>query len=143
VAAAVTTNAPAAVTPSEALSPSPTESYGCVPHDNHWDCEGPISASSGSSVTSVDNSATSGGISASSGGSSASSGGSAVLAPSPTASYGCEPHDGHWHCDGARSTTGGSTRTTGTVSVAQFTGAAERLGSGAFAGLGLAAYFFI
>jgi hypothetical protein len=38
------------------LSPSPTESVGCVAHGNHWDCDGP--ASTGSIITSVVPSAT-------------------------------------------------------------------------------------
>ncbi|KAF8539513.1 hypothetical protein BDD12DRAFT_90875 [Trichophaea hybrida] len=38
------------------LSPSPTESVGCVAHGSHWDCEGP--ASTGSIISSAVASAT-------------------------------------------------------------------------------------
>lgn len=34
-----------------ALAPSPTESYGCEPHGDHWHCEGAISASSTAAPT--------------------------------------------------------------------------------------------
>ncbi len=36
------------------LKPSPTESYGCEPHGDHWHCEGPITASvSGSGLSTL------------------------------------------------------------------------------------------
>ncbi|KAF6795385.1 hypothetical protein CSOJ01_13448 [Colletotrichum sojae] len=50
----------------------------------------------------------------------------AVLAPSPTASWGCEPHGDHWHCEGSRATTAAAAGTTLTTSVsAATTSAAE------------------
>ncbi|EGS17078.1 uncharacterized protein CTHT_0074060 [Thermochaetoides thermophila DSM 1495] len=39
---------------SVSLAPSPTESYGCHPHGDHWHCEGPRTAlSSGTGVTTL------------------------------------------------------------------------------------------
>ena len=36
------------------LKPSPTESYGCEPHGDHWHCEGPVTASvSGSGLSTL------------------------------------------------------------------------------------------
>ncbi|KAK4135894.1 hypothetical protein BT67DRAFT_440770 [Trichocladium antarcticum] len=64
------------------LKPSPTESYGCEPHGDHWHCQGAITASTAPSA-------------------SPSAHGTASLKPSPTESYGCEPHGDHWHCQGA------------------------------------------
>ncbi|KAG4420111.1 hypothetical protein IFR04_006770 [Cadophora malorum] len=61
------------------LAPSPTESVGCVPHGDHWDCDAPASA-----VTTGSGTATA----------------VVTLAPSPTESIGCEPHGDHWDCEG-------------------------------------------
>lgn len=41
--AGVTTAAVEEDTETAALGPSPTESYGCEPHEDHWDCEGAVS----------------------------------------------------------------------------------------------------
>ncbi|PVH73889.1 hypothetical protein DL98DRAFT_519608 [Cadophora sp. DSE1049] len=60
------------------LAPSPTESIGCEPHGDHWHCEGPVAATTGSGTAAT----------------------SVTIAPSPTESVGCEPHGDHWHCDG-------------------------------------------
>ncbi|KAK4113177.1 hypothetical protein N656DRAFT_828859 [Canariomyces notabilis] len=62
------------------LAPSPTESVGCVPHGDHWHCEGPAPATSAEPVESP------------------------TIAPSPTESVGCVPHGDHWHCEGPRPT---------------------------------------
>lgn len=85
----------------QTLPPSPTASVGCHAHEDHWHCDGPASstisvgtltqASVSSSITSPASSSTSGEHAA----------GTGSLAPSPTESYGCEPHGDHWHCDGA------------------------------------------
>ncbi|KAF3809705.1 hypothetical protein GCG54_00005246 [Colletotrichum gloeosporioides] len=49
-----------------------------------------------------------------------------TLAPSPTESYGCEIHVDHYHCEGARSTTGAAgAATTLTSAVAATTTATE------------------
>lgn len=76
--------------------PSPTASVGCEPHGDHWydmtendqpskltayrHCDGPAT---GTATTTSE----------------------LTLAPSPTASVGCEPHGDHWHCDGPASAT--------------------------------------
>ncbi|KAF1817161.1 hypothetical protein P152DRAFT_363778, partial [Eremomyces bilateralis CBS 781.70] len=138
--------------------PSPTESFGCAPHGDHWHCEGPaapptsaasvvspgpsptesvgcvphddhcVTVSSAESAIVFTSSSAVGAMPSSHGEDHAS--GTGAPHPSPTASYGCEPHGDHWHCDGARSTTGGmapgtirvsATRTSS--SLATFTGA--------------------
>ncbi|KAI9844850.1 MAG: hypothetical protein M1837_005268 [Sclerophora amabilis] len=63
--------------------PSPTESIGCEPHEDHWHCDGPAPETSAAAVTSADSVVT-------------------PAVPSPTESVGCEPHDDHWHCDGPK-----------------------------------------
>ncbi|KAL1839241.1 hypothetical protein VTJ49DRAFT_1719 [Mycothermus thermophilus] len=76
--------------------PSPTESYGCVPHNDHWDCEGPRETGAPGAATTTpahphddeddhDHD-------------------SADPGPSPTESYGCVPHNDHWDCEGPRET---------------------------------------
>lgn len=40
--------------------PSPTESVGCEPHNDHWHCDGPIETSSSSSSASASASASAG-----------------------------------------------------------------------------------
>ncbi|KAL2131225.1 hypothetical protein VTI74DRAFT_5402 [Chaetomium olivicolor] len=95
----------------QTLAPSPTESVGCEPHGDHWHCQGPR-------VTSApaDAAATTGAAVATSSASHdedhhdhtedhdhhTDSAGTASLKPSPTESYGCEPHGDHWHCEGPR-----------------------------------------
>ncbi|KAK2052219.1 hypothetical protein LY76DRAFT_610039 [Colletotrichum caudatum] len=95
---------------SESLAPSPTESWGCQPHGDHWHCDGARSTTAAIYSTVVpasrslftpisiatvttdrdhdhdhDHSPATG---------------SYTLAPSPTESFGCEPHNDHWHCAG-------------------------------------------
>ncbi|GAB1309905.1 hypothetical protein MFIFM68171_00115 [Madurella fahalii] len=93
--------------------PSPTESVGCVPHNDHWDCEGPRVTTQPTGVTTT---ATTGGTdtaitSAPALTTTSSAGdeddedhtdapGTGSLGPSPTESFGCEPHGDHWHCEG-------------------------------------------
>lgn len=40
--AGATTTAVEEDTETVALAPSPTESYGCEAHEDHWDCEGAV-----------------------------------------------------------------------------------------------------
>jgi hypothetical protein len=67
------------------LEPSPTESIGCVPHDDHWHCEGPRPTEAPEEVPEAPEE-------------------EVTLEPSPTESIGCEPHGDHWHCEGPRPT---------------------------------------
>ncbi|KAK4203956.1 hypothetical protein QBC40DRAFT_303913 [Triangularia verruculosa] len=98
--------------------PSPTESIGCVAHNDHWDCEGPrvtdavVTTSTGTAPvvpttaihhdhdddddhdhdhdhTDDEDDHT-------------DSPGTGSIKPSPTESYGCESHGDHWHCEGHR-----------------------------------------
>ncbi|KAF5001124.1 hypothetical protein FGRMN_1235 [Fusarium graminum] len=82
-----------------AQAPSPTESVGCEPHGDHWHCEATRTDAGAAATTGADHdhgddhehSLTD------------VTGATESLAPSPTASIGCEPHGDHWHCEGARS----------------------------------------
>ncbi|KAF5664485.1 hypothetical protein FHETE_7076 [Fusarium heterosporum] len=82
-----------------AQAPSPTESVGCEPHGDHWHCEAARTDAGAAATTGADHdhdddhehSLTD------------VAGATESLAPSPTASIGCEPHGDHWHCEGARS----------------------------------------
>ncbi|KFA76589.1 hypothetical protein S40288_09310 [Stachybotrys chartarum IBT 40288] len=68
-----TTSCPPTVTP----GPSPTESYGCEPHGDHWHCEGPRTSESPHTSGSTP----------------------ASEVPHTTSSgNNCEAHDDHWHC---------------------------------------------
>merc|ERR1711939_1233790 len=97
------------------LPPAPTESIGCVPHDDHWHCEGPATGVSASAASVVSTSAS--------------------LPPSPTASVGCEPHGDHWHCDGPATAAGAASNTAEeSAAAATFTGAADRMAAGGVAG---------
>ncbi|KXX80657.1 hypothetical protein MMYC01_203388 [Madurella mycetomatis] len=97
--------------------PSPTESVGCVPHDDHWDCEGPrvttsvadavTTTASGTDVVTTDVPALT--TSAAGDGDDhdhegdedhTDAPGTGSPGPSPTESFGCEPHGDHWHCEG-------------------------------------------
>ncbi|EAQ93781.1 predicted protein [Chaetomium globosum CBS 148.51] len=95
----------------ETLAPSPTESYGCEPHGDHWHCEGARTA-----TTAADAVTTTGAPATTSAAHDhdhdedededddhdhTDAAGTGALAPSPTESYGCEPHGDHWHCEGA------------------------------------------
>lgn len=76
-----------------AMAPSPTESIGCEPHGDHWHCEGPrttpavvvVTTSAAVAVT----------TSAHAHEDHTDSPGTGSMAPSPTASVGCEPHGDH------------------------------------------------
>ncbi|KAI1457888.1 hypothetical protein F4805DRAFT_457331 [Annulohypoxylon moriforme] len=85
----------------QTLPPSPTASVGCHAHEDHWHCDGPASVTASGSFsaqTTVSSSITS---SITSSTSEEHEEGTGTLAPSPTESFGCEPHGDHWHCDGA------------------------------------------
>ncbi|ERF76813.1 hypothetical protein EPUS_07993 [Endocarpon pusillum Z07020] len=76
--------------------PSPAASIGCVPHNDHWDCEGPRVTSSMITTTSAIPAA-----SESTHDENAPVTGSNLdPGPSPTASIGCVPHGDHWDCEG-------------------------------------------
>ncbi|KAI0884947.1 uncharacterized protein GGS22DRAFT_136184 [Annulohypoxylon maeteangense] len=85
----------------QTLPPSPTASVGCHAHEDHWHCDGPVSTAASlaaSTQTPASNSTTSPITSSTS---EEHEKGTGSLAPSPTESFGCEPHGDHWHCDGA------------------------------------------
>ncbi|KAK7418443.1 hypothetical protein QQX98_003935 [Neonectria punicea] len=84
----------------ETLAPSPTESYGCEPHGDHYHCEG-ARATLSTVVTSEAAAATTAHEDEDD---HDHAEGSGTLAASPTESYGCEPHGDHYHCEGARAT---------------------------------------
>ncbi|KAH6886235.1 hypothetical protein B0T10DRAFT_575951 [Thelonectria olida] len=81
---------------------SPTESWGCEPHGDHYHCEG-----SRATLTTVVSSAAAATTTAESEthDHDHEDEETASAAASPTESYGCEPHGDHWHCDGARTAT--------------------------------------
>ncbi|AEO59560.1 hypothetical protein MYCTH_2307967 [Thermothelomyces thermophilus ATCC 42464] len=99
---------------SQTLAPSPTESYGCEPHGDHWHCEGPRTAQSLATTT------TGAALTTSTAAhdhdedddhdhdhdhdddhdGSTDATGTGSLKPSPTESYGCVAHGDHWHCEG-------------------------------------------
>ena len=64
----------------------------------------------------------------------------ATLAPSPTESFGCEPHGDHWHCDGsvtaATTLTGSGFTSVITPTPATASGTATATGSASTAGAG-------
>ncbi|KFY56278.1 hypothetical protein V496_06723 [Pseudogymnoascus sp. VKM F-4515 (FW-2607)] len=108
----------AAISLVAAQGPEPTESYGCVAHNDHWDCEGAVTATTAPTPVTLRPTTTTGVIVISSAASDdhddhedhtdhPASTGSGSMAPSPTESIGCEPHGDHWHCEGPRSTTSG------------------------------------
>ncbi|KAK4231685.1 hypothetical protein QBC38DRAFT_201489 [Podospora fimiseda] len=97
------------------LGPSPTESIGCVPHGDHWDCEGPrvtadVTTGTGPAVTTApattpahhddDHDHDHDHDHSDSDDEHDHHSGTESLKPSPTESYGCEPHGDHWHCEG-------------------------------------------
>ncbi|KAK3309429.1 uncharacterized protein B0T15DRAFT_515472 [Chaetomium strumarium] len=117
----------------QTIAPSPTESVGCEPHGDHWHCEGPreTSAADGTVTTTAAAVTTTATATVTT---SAAHGdddhdhdehhdesGTASLAPSPTESYGCEPHGDHWHCEGAVTASGSvsTTLVTTTASTSQ------------------------
>ncbi|KAK1752658.1 hypothetical protein QBC47DRAFT_389044 [Echria macrotheca] len=99
------------------LSPSPTESVGCVSHGDHWHCEGPRVTPAGVMTTFATSSVT---IPVTAGPNHhhdddddhdhdhdddhdhavTSVAGAVSLKPSPTESVGCTAHGDHWHCLG-------------------------------------------
>ncbi|KAH6955807.1 hypothetical protein BKA56DRAFT_681269 [Ilyonectria sp. MPI-CAGE-AT-0026] len=89
------------------LAASPTESYGCEPHGDHYHCEGARATLS----TVVSQAAAATTTEAHDHDDHDDETGTGSAAASPTESYGCEAHGDHWHCDGARATTGGSDST--------------------------------
>ncbi|KAG7293591.1 hypothetical protein NEMBOFW57_003644 [Staphylotrichum longicolle] len=95
------------------LAPSPTESVGCEPHGDHWHCEGPrvtsapvAAATSSSAAAAVTTSSATHDHDHDHGDDDdddhvhTDAAGTGSLKPSPTESYGCEPHGDHWHCEG-------------------------------------------
>ena len=89
----------------ETLAASPTESYGCEPHGDHYHCEG-ARATLSTSVTEEAAAATTTHVHDEDEDEDDHdhAEGSGSLAASPTESYGCEPHGDHYHCEGARAT---------------------------------------
>ncbi|KAH8667671.1 hypothetical protein BGZ60DRAFT_528959 [Tricladium varicosporioides] len=100
-----------AVGQSETPGPSPTNSYGCEPHGDHWHCSGAITPKASITILSTPTSQVATTATTASphshhdeddhGNSS-----TGTLAPSPTNSMGCEPHGDHWHCSAPRTSTG-------------------------------------
>ena len=114
----------------QTLAPFPTESVGCVPHDDHWydkaqlsfpfpigssfmltallsrDCEGPRISSAPPDSTgtapppAITSHAGTGGGDHDNDHGHDDDAGNGSLEPRPTESVGCEPHGDHWHCDG-------------------------------------------
>lgn len=113
----------------QSLAPSPTESFGCEPHDDHWHCEGPRTDDSAVSATTTPPATTPTPDDDHDGDDHDGDDhdddehdhdeGTGVLPPSPTESVGCEPHGDHWHCEGpatAVEPTGFTTETSTTTS---------------------------
>ncbi|KAK0657922.1 hypothetical protein B0T16DRAFT_315360 [Cercophora newfieldiana] len=119
----------------QSLGPSPTESIGCEPHGDHWDCDAPRATITGTVSTTATPIQTpaitqshdehehehehSSGIHTDDDDHSTGS-----LKPSPTESTGCTPHGDHWHCDGKVNETSATTpAATGAVSTTPSSGA--------------------
>ncbi|KAK1579206.1 uncharacterized protein LY79DRAFT_523070 [Colletotrichum navitas] len=111
-----------AMAQSESLAPSPTESFGCEPHIDHWHCEGARPTAAITSTVMIASSF----LSTPSASATVtkdhdhddddhdhdhSGTGSYTLAPSPTESFGCEAHIDHWHCEGPVTAASGSPTT--------------------------------
>ncbi|KEZ45731.1 hypothetical protein SAPIO_CDS1520 [Scedosporium apiospermum] len=88
----------------QSLAPSPTESIGCVPHEDHWHCEGPRPTEAAPEPTSAAPAPSQPAEDDDDHESHTDAEGTGQLAPSPTESIGCEPHGDHWHCEGPRPT---------------------------------------
>ncbi|KAK0732527.1 hypothetical protein B0T21DRAFT_384785 [Apiosordaria backusii] len=95
--------------------PSPTASIGCVPHNDHWDCEGPRVTDA--VVTTGTATGTAPVVTSTAAHHDHDDDdhdhtddeddhtdvpGTGTIKPSPTESYGCEAHGDHWHCEGHR-----------------------------------------
>ncbi|KAK3987642.1 hypothetical protein QBC44DRAFT_330992 [Cladorrhinum sp. PSN332] len=95
----------------QTLGPSPTESVGCVPHGDHWDCEGPrettgVTSATGPALTTAPTTTAHHDDDDHDHGHDHTDdeddhhSGTGSIKPSPTESYGCEAHGDHWHCEG-------------------------------------------
>ncbi|KAK4112582.1 hypothetical protein N656DRAFT_779460 [Canariomyces notabilis] len=127
----------------QTLAPSPTESFGCVPHDDHWHCEGARSTTAGAVESSPPPAVTSATSEHPDEHTTTDSPGTGSLAPSPTESIGCVPHGDHWHCEGpapvetgsseaeAESSTTVAVTTTTTLATSTVTSSGAASGTGA------------
>ncbi|KAF4981171.1 hypothetical protein FZEAL_2971 [Fusarium zealandicum] len=93
-----------AIMAAETPAPSPTESTGCEPHGDHWHCEAARTTldTVGAAATTDAEEHDHDHDHDHDDDHSHSAGPTESLAPSPTASVGCEPHGDHWHCEGPR-----------------------------------------
>ncbi|KAK4647418.1 uncharacterized protein QC761_101320 [Podospora bellae-mahoneyi] len=143
--------------------PSPTESIGCVPHNDHWDCEGPrvtdavVTTGMATGAAPVVTTAAAHHDHDSDGDDHdhdhdhtddeddhTDAPGTGSIKPSPTESYGCEAHGDHWHCDGHRTASSTliavTTTNTGADSeAATTTSSTSTAGAAQITGLSLAA----
>ncbi|KAF0324114.1 hypothetical protein GQ607_008544 [Colletotrichum asianum] len=117
------------------LAPSPTESYGCEPHINHWHCEG-ARATTGAAEGTTLSTAVAATTTATEDhdDDDHDHSGTGVLPPSPTESAECVAHSDHWHCEGPASTAAaGNATVTTTTAATTGTDAAATSASGAAA----------
>ncbi|PQE29716.1 hypothetical protein CJF32_00011137 [Rutstroemia sp. NJR-2017a WRK4] len=88
--------------------PSPTASFGCEPHGDHWHCEGAITSSvslpSGTAFPTNVVVTTTSAAHDDHDHEHNDEEGTGSLGPSPTESVGCEPHGDRYHCEGPRTT---------------------------------------
>ncbi|KAM7194670.1 hypothetical protein V8F20_007862 [Naviculisporaceae sp. PSN 640] len=118
------------------LGPSPTQSVGCEPHGDHWDCEGPRVTSGAATPSTLLISRTTAPPSAITSSPADPDHDhdhdddhseedhddhdddvphTGSLKPSPTESVGCTVHGDHWHCDAPA--TASPTQSTSTTAV--------------------------
>ncbi|KAK3395795.1 hypothetical protein B0T20DRAFT_45618 [Sordaria brevicollis] len=134
----------------QSLPPSPTASVGCEPHGDHWHCDGPKVTSLATVVTSAAPATTSEAHDHDDHDHDEEDHDhdhdehtSVSLKPSPTESYGCEPHGDHWHCAGhvsatATASAGLASSASASASATPSIAAAGRKGASGLAAAGLA-----
>ncbi|KAK4234984.1 hypothetical protein C8A03DRAFT_37199 [Achaetomium macrosporum] len=145
----------------QTIAPSPTESVGCEPHGDHWHCEAPRETSLPAGTITTTSAAPTIRVTTTSSaahdgddhdhGEHTDASGTGSLAPSPTESYGCEPHGDHWHCEGPvtafvsvsttllKTTTTAANQTAGAASTSASTAGGARHAATGLAVAGLAA----
>lgn len=116
----------AAQSSSYTLAPSPTESYLCESHGDHWHCEGARATTGAGAATTLTTATTTATATEDHDDDHDHASGTGSLAPSPTESLGCTVHGDHWHCEGpaeAASTAAAGNATVTTTTAATTTAA--------------------
>lgn len=117
VATTTSAVAAAAVENEETATPTftpPTESVGCVAHEDHYDCEGPANGAATATSTAA---AAAEGTEEHAEGHDDEHETETPTFPAPTESVGCEPHGDHYHCEGPTTAAQATTPPTATGAV--------------------------